>query len=898
MSSIDKLGIRGIRSFGPDTEEVIQFYKPLTVIVGPNGCGKTTIIECLKYVTTGLLPPSAKNGQNFVHDPKLAGTTKVSAQIKLTLRTNARERMYLGRSMELHQKRTKMEFKATDGVVKIRKADGTESTQTHRCSDLDRSVPEFMGVSRPILESVIFCHQEDSNWPLQEAAVLKKKFDDIFESTRYTKALDVIRKQRKSLVDAYKDAQRDLDVLQHTLGIAQGKRDEMERLEGERERLVDAQREAEERREEVQNQLREYDAVMNDLLDLERDIEQAELLFREREAVFRRSTAELDGYDTAGDKAALQEAVFKVDGQMAEKRARRIQVSEQEASAQRKVDKLIAEAQGVAVSQATLQEKHRVHDSAKRRMQRTARELQKRYALPQSAVQCQTTHEAMGILRRIKQAREEAEATLDQHERGTRERSDKLSDAVNAARAAESDLDIRMAHVEQQRQECASRVAEIKREMQSAGRGGSNAQQFADRVKNEIKRLSEQEQDAPRRELAELQRQEGERQKRVEELSAELMTAEPLLHSLEANQEEIARVSARRMDIQARRERLLGDVQSRAHKVTEAFDAVNALGDGAGETVALSPQVQDLIEGSTDVDVVGLAPGLLGSLQDGERKLKAHSHDLESQLKRKDQELFLLSTKVREAKQKMEFLMKEVETCDSKLPKAIRDKVNELSEAAEEAGAGGEHESEGERLERVVVAPLRKRVADKEDRFKLIANKKTLARVNMKRVKKTGKCPTCDQSVEPCEFVLDSNITWFGDVLEASVYTGVDALVVKLAESVSGDKYVEEVTRREEELRSDQRQLEQMMPYIPVLVRLNELEKQQTQTMDLWQVGDCFFVLCYVVHCMYVCIFVCMYVCNVCMHVCMYVCMYALYALCATYVCMYVCAQNRVWLFV
>jgi hypothetical protein len=50
-----------------------------------------------------------------------------------------------------------------------------------------KQLPVLMGVSRAILESVIFCHQEESSWPLQEGAVLKKKFDDIFESARYTK---------------------------------------------------------------------------------------------------------------------------------------------------------------------------------------------------------------------------------------------------------------------------------------------------------------------------------------------------------------------------------------------------------------------------------------------------------------------------------------------------------------------------------------------------------------------------------------------------------------------------------------------------------------------------------------------------------------------------------------
>jgi len=43
MSTIEKLSISGIRSFGPNTEQEIKFQKPLTVICGANGTGKSTI---------------------------------------------------------------------------------------------------------------------------------------------------------------------------------------------------------------------------------------------------------------------------------------------------------------------------------------------------------------------------------------------------------------------------------------------------------------------------------------------------------------------------------------------------------------------------------------------------------------------------------------------------------------------------------------------------------------------------------------------------------------------------------------------------------------------------------------------------------------------------------------
>jgi DNA repair protein RAD50 len=41
MAALEKLLIRGIRSFDDKAASVIEFYSPVTVIVGHNGSGKT-----------------------------------------------------------------------------------------------------------------------------------------------------------------------------------------------------------------------------------------------------------------------------------------------------------------------------------------------------------------------------------------------------------------------------------------------------------------------------------------------------------------------------------------------------------------------------------------------------------------------------------------------------------------------------------------------------------------------------------------------------------------------------------------------------------------------------------------------------------------------------------------
>ena len=41
MSRLVKMSVRGIRSFNPNQDLAIEFFRPLTIIQGHNGCGKT-----------------------------------------------------------------------------------------------------------------------------------------------------------------------------------------------------------------------------------------------------------------------------------------------------------------------------------------------------------------------------------------------------------------------------------------------------------------------------------------------------------------------------------------------------------------------------------------------------------------------------------------------------------------------------------------------------------------------------------------------------------------------------------------------------------------------------------------------------------------------------------------
>jgi DNA repair protein RAD50 len=242
MTTISKLGIQGVRSFDHERMEVLDFEKPVTLIVGPNGSGKTTIIECLKMASAGILPPNTKNGHGFVHDPQLVHLPEVKAQIRMLFRTGAAQmdkEICVIRSLQLTNTRKggklKQTFKALDSVLKTQAEDGTKASLSHRCADMDTQVPELMGVSRAVLDSVIFCHQEDSSWPLQDAATVKKRFDEIFGATRYSQALKNIKDLQKQWGKETKDRRADADLSQKDVNQAQKLQSQRE----EKERAID-----------------------------------------------------------------------------------------------------------------------------------------------------------------------------------------------------------------------------------------------------------------------------------------------------------------------------------------------------------------------------------------------------------------------------------------------------------------------------------------------------------------------------------------------------------------------------------------------------------------------------------------------------------------------------------
>ncbi|KAI0304359.1 hypothetical protein B0F90DRAFT_1666864 [Multifurca ochricompacta] len=121
----------------------------------------------------------------------MANEKEVKAQVKLRFHAANGQRMLAVRNLSVTMKKTAgMTMKTLESILA-----------------LDNGNPDKSG-------------KEDSYWPLAEASILKKKFDDIFEATRYTKALESIKALRKERVGELKTEKERLESLAREKGHA------------------------------------------------------------------------------------------------------------------------------------------------------------------------------------------------------------------------------------------------------------------------------------------------------------------------------------------------------------------------------------------------------------------------------------------------------------------------------------------------------------------------------------------------------------------------------------------------------------------------------------------------------------------------------------------------------
>ncbi|KAE9553112.1 hypothetical protein FO519_003665 [Halicephalobus sp. NKZ332] len=259
MVYLESLKMQNIRSIA-DTPHAIEFLRPLTLIQGNNGTGKTTIIEALNYVTSGSLP-SGKLA-TFIHDPKIAQKKKVDAQIMLKFNNIAGSTTVATRRMcsTVSTNASGLQTKSDEPTIKIINKNGKEETISTKVSDFNAAVVKHLGVSPAVLENVVFCHQEESNWPLSEPKKLKEKFDEIFEVSEYVTVMENIKVERKKLENNMKVIDGQVPLLEENVNRLNRLQSEFKKKKKNQEKLLFAKKELEDKfseLKEVENKLQD-----------------------------------------------------------------------------------------------------------------------------------------------------------------------------------------------------------------------------------------------------------------------------------------------------------------------------------------------------------------------------------------------------------------------------------------------------------------------------------------------------------------------------------------------------------------------------------------------------------------------------------------------------------------
>lgn len=166
-------------------------------------------------------------------------------------------------------KNGKTKFATLDSTIMTEDENGRREETGRRVEDVNNEMAVAMGVSKAILNNVIFCHQEDSLWPLDEGKKLKEKFDAIFGTTEYNKAIDKIIKYRKDYQARLNTCVQEKRFLEETKRDADRKNLEHDKLTEKHEKMAERLKQLDETLKPIVDELEKIDIKRSQIGELQ-----------------------------------------------------------------------------------------------------------------------------------------------------------------------------------------------------------------------------------------------------------------------------------------------------------------------------------------------------------------------------------------------------------------------------------------------------------------------------------------------------------------------------------------------------------------------------------------------------------------------------------------------------
>lgn len=157
------------------------------------------------------------------------------------------------------------------------------NTSSKKSRDIDAEIPRLLGVSPAILDSVIFCHQDESLWPMSEPSALKKKFDEIFDAQKYTKGIEQLKLSRKKQGELLRTLQIELKQQEADKNMATQNSNAIQALAADIEKLDQEQKKVQIEVNKVQEKAKEKRQEANQFLSIINELENLENQFKFRQ---------------------------------------------------------------------------------------------------------------------------------------------------------------------------------------------------------------------------------------------------------------------------------------------------------------------------------------------------------------------------------------------------------------------------------------------------------------------------------------------------------------------------------------------------------------------------------------------------------------------------------------
>ena len=643
--------------------------------------------------------------------------------------------------------KTKLEYKQLDGTIHSKDLEGDNVSLSHKCGDMDRNVPEMLGVSAALLDNVIFCHQEDSDWPMKEGIVLKKRFDDVFESTRYAKALEAFSKARKEMsakVSELKIQRAELEGFKTSAEDAKG---ELRQCEEHEEECIHTLDEVKEKIEQLDERITRYREIMSRMQASMQNVQELEWKLQSTDRLIIEKKSRLEGEEMVESDDELRQKFENFENDMLNK--------QQELKAlQRKVDasnndilKMRDNTDDLNMKKGLAESLQSQCDEVKSQIIKMAKTASLNYSIPLLSA----TANSNEIRDFLKSLSNKMTSTQDEISKNTNDARMKLksceSDAANARKELQR-LEIEFDHKKSEFANIENEKNLKVKEVSGLPRNAENMLLLAQTDFDNAKKNHDEDTERYRQRGEQLKQELKQVNDDIRRISEEFSSDEECLREMNANRNDLAKLSALKSALEE-------DISSVKEESTTAYK------NNKGEL----NQLEMVMEAPTKVDNIS---DILSKLNEKIQILKRQVHSEKEIVVKVKGQIAAVDAVIGEKKSFSSTITKKHDDLQHAITPTKSDCLKKLSHVCDILS---EHEPDmvadihlNEKSDINSILEVCTKLLDLFQNIKSFveANVNSFDRLNAKLKKKSDVCPCCDQKLESdAKLKLDSFLNKF-----------------------------------------------------------------------------------------------------------------------------------------